>query len=280
MREVVIIGAGELGGAVAHAIARGDLARHVTLVDDSGRVAAGKALDIAQAAPVEGFATDLSGATDLSAAAGAELVVIADRFRGGEWQGEDQLVLLRRVTQMAPQAMVVAAGASGRSLVERGVRELKLSSRRVIGTAPDALVGGAKALVALALNTSAREIALAILGAPPSQTVIPWEEATIGGFALTRVLDQPTRRQLEMKIVALWPPGPLALAAAAARAVAAIAGRSRQRACCFIAPDGQQSARRRTVALPVQLGPSGVVEVLWPALSVVEQVALDNAMLI
>jgi malate dehydrogenase len=91
MQHVAIIGAGELGGAVAHVLARRDLVRSITLIDDSGRVASGKALDIAQAAPVEGFATQLSGSSDVSVAAGAAIVILAeraDRSAGGEWQGE------------------------------------------------------------------------------------------------------------------------------------------------------------------------------------------------
>src|SRR3954453_12484998 len=80
MQQVAILGAGELGGAVAHALARRDLVRSIVIVDESGRVAAGKALDIAQAAPVEQFATELSGSTDVSVAAGATLIVLADRM--------------------------------------------------------------------------------------------------------------------------------------------------------------------------------------------------------
>src|SRR5262245_3871780 len=48
MQEVAIVGAGELGGAVAHVLARRDAVRSIVLADESGRVAAGKALDIAQ----------------------------------------------------------------------------------------------------------------------------------------------------------------------------------------------------------------------------------------
>src|SRR5438128_6121949 len=79
MREVAIVGAGELGGLVAHALARRNGADIVRLIDDNGHVAEGKALDISQAAPVEGFAGTVAGSTDLSAAAGAGIVVIADR---------------------------------------------------------------------------------------------------------------------------------------------------------------------------------------------------------
>ena len=82
MREVAIVGAGELGGLVAHALARLNATNVVRLIDDNGRVAEGKALDISQAAPVEGFATAVAGSTDLSSAAGAGIVVIADRVGG------------------------------------------------------------------------------------------------------------------------------------------------------------------------------------------------------
>ena len=61
MREVAIVGAGELGGLVAHALARRNAADVVRLIDDTGHIAEGKALDISQAAPVEGFATVVSG---------------------------------------------------------------------------------------------------------------------------------------------------------------------------------------------------------------------------
>ena len=57
-------------------------------------MAEGKALDIMQAAPIEGFATQVSGSTDLTTAGGADVVIIADRAGGGEWQGEDGLRLV------------------------------------------------------------------------------------------------------------------------------------------------------------------------------------------
>ena len=49
---IAIIGAGELGGALAYRLARDDWAARILLVDDQGSVAAGKALDIMQAAPL------------------------------------------------------------------------------------------------------------------------------------------------------------------------------------------------------------------------------------
>ena len=279
MQNVAIIGAGELGGATAHALARSNLVRSITLIDDTGRVAAGKALDIAQAAPVEGFATRLSGATDVSMAAGASIVIVADRITGGEWQGEDGLALLKRLSQTAGSAAILCAGPSQRELIERGVRELKFPRTRLFGSAPESLAAGARALTALAVNGSPRDIALSVLGVPPAHTVIPWAEATVAGFALTRLVDEPTRRRLAARIHALWPPGPYALAAAATAIIEAMCGRSRHVASCFVAPDFSSGAHTRTGAMPVRLGPAGIVEVVLPSLSAVEQVALDNAMM-
>ena len=280
MQDVAIIGAGELGGAIAHVLARRDLAGSIRLIDETGRVAAGKALDIAQAAPVEGFATQLSGSTDVSTAAGAAVVILADRVGGGEWQGDEGWLLLKRLTGTAQGAVILCAGALQRELVDRGVRELHIRRERLLGSAPEALAGGARALVALAVNGSPRDVSLSVLGVPPDRTVIPWADATIAGFALTRLVDEPARRRLAARVTALWPPGPHALATAATLVVELMAGRSRRIASCFVAPDTSSGTRTRTAALPVRLGASGIVDVLTPVLSVVEQIALDNAMML
>jgi malate dehydrogenase len=289
MRDVAIIGAGELGGLLAHALARRDAAARIRLIDEAGQIAAGKALDITQAAPIERFATQLSGATDTSMAAGAAVVVIADRadraagadrIAGGEWNGEDGLMLLRRLAEIASSAVILCAGSSQRGLIERGVRELRLARSRLFGSAPEALAAGARALVALETNGSPRDVVLSLVGVPPDRIVTAWEDATVGGFAATRLLDEPVRRRINARLPALWPPGPYALATAAAAVIEAVIGRSRRLATCFVAPDDSTGIRMRAAALPVRLGPSGIVKVVPPALSVRDRVALDNAMML
>ena len=280
MSHIAIIGAGGLGGALAHTLARLDVAARIRLIDDAGRVAEGKALDIMQAAPIERFSTEVSGSSDLAAAGGAALVVIADRVRGTEWQGEEGLMLLKRLTPFASRSPILCAGASQRELVDRGVRELHVPRERLFGTVPEALAGGARALVALALDGSPRDVALSVLGVPPSQIVIPWEDATSAGFALTRLIDEPARRRLVARIAALWPPGPYALAAASAKAAGAMFGRTRSVVSCFVAPDDAEGVRKRTAALPARLNMRGIDRVVCPELNGADRVALDNAMLL
>jgi malate dehydrogenase len=278
MREVAILGAGELGGATAHVLARHDVVRAIRLVDDAGSVAAGKALDIAQAAPIDGFATQTSGAVDIATAAGASVIVLADRVGAGEWRGDEGAQLLKRLARMAPNAVLLCAGASSRETIDRAVRELRVDRKRVFGSAPEALASGARALCALAADASPQDVALWVVGSPPDRTVWLWERATIGGVALTSLLTEPDRRRLAARIAASWPPGAYALACAAAAAIDAMAGRTRRAITGFVGPDTSLGSKTQTSALPVRLGAAGIERVMLPELSVAERAALESAM--
>src|SRR4051812_35169613 len=197
MDRVVILGAGELGGLLAHALARRAVAHDVCLVDEKPRVAEGKALDIMQAAPIEGFSTTVVGSSDVSIVGAATAVVMADAFGGVEWQGDAALAWLRRLRDFSPKSLVICAGGSHREVIERGVRELQIPRTRLIGSAPEALVSGVRGIVAAELRTSPSDVAISALGVPPDHIVVAWEDATVGGFALHRLLAEPVRRPLQ-----------------------------------------------------------------------------------
>jgi malate dehydrogenase len=279
MRDIAIIGVGELGGALAHVLARRDACASIALIDDHGRLAEGKALDLMQAAPIEGFAARVIGSPDLLRAGGADIIIVADRAGETEFSGEEGLRLVRRLAEIAPAALVLCAGASHGGLVDRAVRELHLDRRRIFGTAPEALAAGARSLVALVLDGSPRDISLTIVGNPPDHIIVPWESAAYAGSPLVGVLDEVSRRRVTARIAALWPPGPHALAACALSAVDAIFGRTRARLSCFVAPEGSAQHRTRTAATSVRFSRAGVETVSLP-LSVVDRVAYDNATLL
>jgi len=280
MTQVAIVGGGEVGGLLAHALARRNIAADICLIDNNGRAALGKALDIMQAAPVEGFSSNLSGATELSAIAGASIVAIADAFGGQPPATDASMLLLKRVRDLAPASLIVCVESGDRDLIDRGVRELHIPRAQLFGSAPEALTGGIRALTAIELDAPASDVALSVLGVPPNHIIVPWDDATVGGFSLVRVLSEPARRRLDARIAGLWPPGPYALAAAAARVIDTIFRGSRRLVTCFVAPDDSAGMRARAAALPVRLGRPGVIEVVMPALSVRERVRLENAMML
>jgi malate/lactate dehydrogenase len=187
---------------------------------------------------------------------------------------------LQQLVRLTTDAVVVCAGAGQLGLVDQGVRDARYDRTRLLGSAPEALAGAVRALVALETHGSPRDVSLTVMGIPPGQIVIPWDQATIGGLSATRVLDEPARRRLAARVAPLWPPGPLALAAAATQVVAALLGQSRRQASVFLAPDASLGKRTRAIALPVTLGPGGVEGAALPALSTHDRVALENAMLL
>src|SRR5262249_21914902 len=234
MQDVAIVGAGELGASLAHVLASRDVVGSIRLIDGAGTVAAGKALDIMQASPIASFATKVAGAIDISYAAGSKVVVIADRVGQGEWQGDEAVLVLKQLSQVAQSAILLCAGASQRVLIERGIGDHWFPASRIIGSAPEALAAALRSVIALETNGSYPDIALTVLGVPPQQTIIPWHTVTIAGFAATSVLSESVRRRIETRLTPLWPPGPYALATAAAEVIAGTVSESRRTFSCFV----------------------------------------------
>lgn len=289
MRDVAILGAGELGGSLAHLLARRDIATLIRLIDPgsapggahvaSKGIAEGKALDIQQAAAIEGFATPVVGSSDVTYAAGVAVLVLADTA-AGEIGSDEGLSLLRRAKHAGSDALVVCAGSSHRVLVERAVRELGIPRQRILGTAPEALASAMRALVALEVDGSAHDVALSVLGIPPSQIVVAWEGASIGGAAATRVLDEPTRRRLSAKASHVWPTGTHALATVAYTAIGAYLEGTERLMSCFVGPDDSTGTHTRAAALPTRIGAAGAQVAGLEGLSPRERTDLDSALLL
>jgi malate/lactate dehydrogenase len=76
----------------------------------------------------------------------------------------------------------------------------------------------------------------------------------------------------------MWPPGPYALASAAARVVEALTTGSLRRYTCYVALDPRgEGTRGRVAAMPVRLGMGRIEAVLTPSLSPQERTLLETA---
>jgi malate dehydrogenase len=277
MSFIAILGAGAIGGALAHRLAARDRVRRVRLIDMEGRIAAGKALDILQASPIEGFTTRISTGEGVEAAVGADAIVVADAARGDvEHAGEAGLSMLRRLTAMESSAPLLFAGTGQRELMMRAVSELHVDRRRVIGSAPFALESAVRALVALELGSTGVEVQLTIVGVPPRAAVIAWEAAVVSGQPLSALVPPHRLAAISSQLPGLWPPGPLALASAASRVAEAVVNGSRRRYSCFAMMD-EPPARGAVVAVPVDVGRHGILHVFTPDLSRQERTRFENA---
>jgi malate dehydrogenase len=277
---IVILGAGDIGGALARQLAAADMVTRIVLVDDMGSVAAGKALDIAQSGPVDGYTTALSGTNDVAAVVGAVAVIFADRFGppSADWQDEAGLGLLKRIAGLNQAAPLICAGPSQSSLVERGVTELGISRARLFGSAPEALRSAVVTVTALAAAAAPSDISLSVLGRPPHHLIVPWDEASVAGRCATKVLSAAQLARLDARVARLWPPGPYTLAAAAARVVhTAITGGARIH-MAQVALTRDEGTPGRSAMMPVTLHPAGIQRLVEPALSSRDRVRYETTL--
>jgi malate dehydrogenase len=280
VRSVVILGAGEVGGATARQVAAADVAARIVLVDEAEAIAQGKALDIRQAAPIDRYSTNITGTADESAVIDADVIVIADKMTVPvvEWQDDAGVGLVRRVAHLNPSGMILCAGAQQLNVVERAFRELGLPGQRVLGSAPEALRSAIISLTALEAGCTPAEVSLTVLGKPPHQIIVPWEDASIGGRRATDALSPPAITRLDARLSRLWPPGPLTLASAATRFLRAAAMRGGQTLSAFVVASRDEGDYGRAGMLPVTVTARGLARVIAPRLSVRDRVRLETAL--
>jgi malate/lactate dehydrogenase len=117
-----------------------------------------------------------------------------------------------------------------------------------------------------------------VLGTPPDGFVVPWSEASLGGYSLERVLSQVQLTRITARAARLWPPGPFALGQAAACVANGIVQSARRAYSVLTMLEGEFGVRGRVGAIPAVLSIPGIVHTRVPSLSVRERVELETAL--
>jgi malate dehydrogenase len=275
MPVAAILGAGPIGAAIAHTLAERAGFRDIRLIDDQVDIAAGKALDIRQSGPLARFDVELSASADVLAAVGASVVILADPLNGDEWDGEAGLALVGRLIRAGTTAPLVFAGPKQTWLMERACAELHVPADRLVGAAPSALVGAVRALAGLEVDRSGADVQVAVVGRPPA-FVIGWSAATISGSLATERIPAHRLLAISASLARLWPPGPQAIATAAAGVAEALVVGSRRLHQALTITDGELGVRGVAAMLPLELGHGRILQRLIPTLTPQERTALLN----
>lgn len=249
---------------MAHRLLQRGRLPSVRIIDSSAAIAAGKALDIRQAAPVERFDVPVSTSDSVLAAASSAIIVVADDSAAGAWDGERGLGLVQQLVRAGSTAALVFAAPSQIPLMEICHRELGVAANRLIGTAPSALVGAVRALAGLELGVSS--VQLTVVGRPPA-FVIGWSAATTDGSLLTDRVAPHRLAAISRTLPRLWPSGPYAIASATAAVVEALAAGSRRLLPAATIVEDEIDARGQAVMLPLELGSGRVLSRVVPTLS-------------
>jgi len=276
MNTIAILGAGELGATLARLLADREMARRVVLVDPDDGKARGKALDITQSGPVEGYDTRVEGCATLKDAQPFDVLVVADppeltsetlpEARAGD--------LARSLIAEVGQGILLVAGSHAPSIVEAAVRR-GLPRERAIGTSPVAAAAALCHRLGAELKAEPSTVSVGLLGDPPAHCVVPQGSAVIGGIPVEKLAATAVRRAvdgLRRRVL-----GPVALAQAARRVLHAV-DRSRGTILpVFAWLDGEYGHRGLVLAVPAVLGGGRLQRVVAGPLDPVDRVALDTA---
>ena len=170
--KVTVIGAGNVGASVAQRVAEGGLA-DVVLIDIIDGLPQGKALDLAEAAPVAGHDMAISGTNDYADTAGSDIIVVTSGLARQPGMSRDDLLaknagIVRSVVKQAaahsPEAIIIVVTNPLDAMCHIALEASGFRPERVIGMAGVLDSARFRAFIAMELGVSVSSTHAFVLG--------------------------------------------------------------------------------------------------------------------
>ena len=194
--KIAVIGAGFVGSTCAHWAAQRDLG-DVVLLDVNEGVAKGKALDLYQAGPVDGFDSRITGTNDYADIANSDLVIVTAGLARKPGMSRDDLLatnakIIKEVSlgikQHAPNAVVILVSNPLDAMAYVAFESLGFPSNRVIGMAGVLDSARFATFVAQETGISVKDVRAFVLGGH-GDTMVPMpRHCSVGGVPLQEIL--------------------------------------------------------------------------------------------
>ncbi len=292
--KVTVVGAGNVGASVAQRVAEGRLA-DVVLIDIVEGLPQGKALDLAEAAPVVGHDMKITGTNDYADTAGSDIVVVTSGLARQPGMSRDDLLaknagivrsVVKQAVQNSPDAILIIVTNPLDAMCHVALDASGFDRQRVVGMAGVLDSARFRTFIAGALDVSVASTHAFVLGGH-GDTMVPLPRySTAGGVPITELLDAAKIDELVERtrkggaeIVALLKTGSAfyAPAASVAQMVDSILNDRNEILPCAAYLTGQYGIDGLFVGVPVKLGRRGVEEVVEIELADEENAALQRS---
>jgi len=292
--KVTVVGAGNVGASAAQRIAEKHLA-DVVLIDVVEGIPEGKALDLWESAPVEGFDCRLTGTRDYSDTAGSDVVVITAGLPRKPGMSRDDLLfknfeIVKGVTEPivrhSPNAILVVVTNPLDAMAQAALRVSGFPKQRVVGMAGVLDSARFRAFIAQELDVSVENVHAMVLGGH-GDTMVPLPRySTVSGIPLPELMSAATIERLVERtrnggaeIVAYLKTGSAYYAPSAAivEMVDSLLRDRKKILPCAAYLEGEYGIRGLFVGVPAKLGNRGVESVLEIPLTQAERSALEGS---
>ena len=294
-KKVTVIGAGNVGATAAMRVAEKGLA-DVVLMDVLEGVPAGKALDLAEAAPIEKHDCRIVGCTnEYLEAADSDIVIITAGIPRKPGMSRDDLLstnmgimktVVREVKAVAPKAILIIVSNPLDAMSHVAFEESGFPKERVIGMAGVLDSARFRAFIAMELNVSVENIHAFVLGGH-GDTMVPISRySTVAGIPITELIAPDRLAAIEKRtreggaeIVGLLKTGSAfyAPASGAVEMAEAILKDKKKILPCAAYLQGEYGIKDLFVGVPVKLGEGGVEQIIEIKLNEDENKALQHS---
>ncbi len=293
-KKITVVGAGNVGANCAVRIADKELA-DVVLVDVVEGVPQGKALDLLQSGPVQGYDVNLVGANDYGLTADSDIAIITAGFPRKPGMSRDDLLLANYevvktategIVKFSPNCIIIMVTNPLDAMAQAAFWVSKFPRNRVVGMAGVLDSARFRTFIAQELNVSVENVTGVVMGGH-GDTMVPLVRlSNVSGIPLTELMDQATIDRIVTRtanggaeIVKYLKTGSAyyAPSAAAVEMAESILKDKKKVLPCAAYLEGEYGINGLFVGVPVKLGAGGIEKIYQVKLTDEEQAKLNKS---